>query len=144
MRPTPFLDANLIYRGDGDQVGDLECRRTQRGEILAVFDLDDEERAKIAAGGRVELRIAAEPIPPVRLTVRAPVDFDDDVEILELDEPHPRGDQPPFTHAARLQVDDAAAHVGLTEDAANAARAGHQATRVTILKALLGAIADAR
>lgn len=73
MDPVTFPEANLVYQGDGDQVGDLHCRRVIHDgipAILSVWEPTDEERAVIAAGGKIELRIYNEPIPPVALTAR--------------------------------------------------------------------------
>lgn len=69
MRPVRTGAANVVYRGPTDEIGDLWVQRVHPGQVRAVFDLDDVERALIAQGGRVELAIHSEPMPPVSLVV---------------------------------------------------------------------------
>lgn len=68
MRPVKTVASNTIYRGPTDDIGDLPCQRVN-GEVRSVWELDDDERRLIAEGGRLELAIFGEPIPPVGLAV---------------------------------------------------------------------------
>lgn len=67
MRPVKVENSNLVYRGPSDDVGDLHCRRETPGVIESVWELDDAERAAIAAGDSIVLTIYSEPIPPVAM-----------------------------------------------------------------------------
>lgn len=69
MRPVKHAGSNLVYRGPRPDIGDLWCQRVQPGEIRVVYELDDAERQLIAAGGRVELLMLNEPIPPIAMQV---------------------------------------------------------------------------
>lgn len=70
MDHVNFPEADLVYKGDGGEVGDLVCQRLEPGQILSVWQPTEEERAVLAAGGKVELVVWGEPIPPVSLGVR--------------------------------------------------------------------------
>lgn len=67
MRPVKHAAADVCYRGPSPDIGDLWCMRAQPGVIMVVFELDDEDRARIAAGGRIVLGIHTEPIPPISM-----------------------------------------------------------------------------
>lgn len=82
MHPIKTARANVVYRGDGQTVGDVWVEREAEGRVLLTYELDDADRAAIAAGGRLELAIYAEPIPPVSLAVIA-------AELSEPAGPHP-------------------------------------------------------
>ncbi len=69
MRPVKHEGADVVYRGTSPEIGDLWCMREQPGVILVVYELDDQDRAQIAAGGRIMLGICTEPIPPVSMQV---------------------------------------------------------------------------
>lgn len=69
MRPVKHAGSNLVYRGPTDDIGDLWCQRIRPGEIRVVYELDDQDRELIAGGGRVELVMLNEPIPPVAMKV---------------------------------------------------------------------------
>lgn len=69
MRPVRTGASNDVYRGPSPDVGDLWVQRVRPGEIRSVWELDDDERRLIADGGRIELAIFNEPIPPVSLIV---------------------------------------------------------------------------
>jgi hypothetical protein len=58
-----------VYRGPAPGIGDLWCTRVRVGEIRVVYELDDRERDLIAQGGRVELAMLSEPIPPISMAV---------------------------------------------------------------------------
>lgn len=73
MRPVKTATANLVYRGDGESVGDLACERIAPGVIRSWWEPDDFEREVIAEGGRVALTVFTEPIPPVHLHVVAEI-----------------------------------------------------------------------
>jgi hypothetical protein len=72
MKPIRHAGSNVLYKGPTPEIDDLWCERVEPGEIHTVWELADEERAAIAAGGRVVLMILSEPIPPVALGVLAP------------------------------------------------------------------------
>lgn len=68
---------NMTYRGDGDQVGDLSCRREQPGQVASWWRPSRDELALLNAGGLVRLDVWTEPIPPLSVGVEAfPVDPD--------------------------------------------------------------------
>lgn len=69
MKPVRTASSNFTYLGPTPDVGDLPCQRVRPGEIRSVWELSELERDMVAAGGRIELAIYAEPIPPVSLTV---------------------------------------------------------------------------
>lgn len=68
MHPVKFASAETVYRGSGE-VGDLWCERLEPGVIRSVWEPTEEERAVIAAGGRIVLTLASEPIPPISMQV---------------------------------------------------------------------------
>lgn len=70
MKPisTPDTNHNYVLPG-GTRANDLPCHRVRAGLILSEWDLTKAERLAIARGGRVELGIHTEPIPPVQLHV---------------------------------------------------------------------------
>lgn len=97
MNPIKFGEANHVYRGPTPDVGDLWCYIPEPGMVCTVWELTDEERALIAAGGRIELVIHNEPIPPVALGVlpedeSRPVGEHPFKVIPELLDPERRGD----------------------------------------------------
>lgn len=67
MRPVKHADADVVYRGPTPEIGDLWCMRERPGLIVVVYELDDADRARIAAGGRIMLGIHNEPIPPISM-----------------------------------------------------------------------------
>jgi hypothetical protein len=69
MRPIKFEGADVVYLGPTPDIGDLWVRRVQPGRVEAVYELTDEDRALIAAGGRVRIGIYTEPMPPISLAV---------------------------------------------------------------------------
>ena len=69
MNPVKTAAANMVYRGPTPDVGDLWVQRERPGLIRTVWDLTDAEREIIAAGGRIELAMYSEPIPPILLSV---------------------------------------------------------------------------
>ena len=69
MRPVRHAGSNVVYRGPTEDIGDLWCQRVKPGEIRVVYELDDQDREQIAAGGSVELAMYCEPIPPVSMLV---------------------------------------------------------------------------
>jgi hypothetical protein len=77
MDPIRTAAANFVYRGPAENIGDLWVQRVPENapryraqEVRSVWDLDRDERALIADGGRIELALyGAEPIPPVSLIV---------------------------------------------------------------------------
>jgi hypothetical protein len=69
MRPVKTAAANWVYYGPTEDIGDLWCQRVEPGHIRVVYELDDNERKLIAEGGRVELAMLYEPIPPISMAV---------------------------------------------------------------------------
>lgn len=70
MHPIRTEQANVVYRGPRDDIGDLWVQRdAQLGGVFATYELTDEDRAMLAQGGHLELGIYCEPMPPVSLRV---------------------------------------------------------------------------
>lgn len=69
MKPVRHAASNLVYRGPAPGIGDLWTQRVKVGEVRVVYEFTDEERAIVAAGGRVELTMLSEPIPPISMNV---------------------------------------------------------------------------
>lgn len=74
MRPVKVAQSNIVYRGPTAEIGDLWCERVSPGQIASVWEPSDEERELLAAGGRIELLLWSEPIPPISLAVLAAED----------------------------------------------------------------------
>ena len=86
MKPVPTKDDNMTYKGPTPDIGDLPCHRVRPGFILSEWDLTKAERIAIARGGRIELGIHSEPIPPVQLSV---VQRDEAGDVSYVDEHGP-------------------------------------------------------
>jgi hypothetical protein len=69
MKPVRTGYTDMVYRGPNPDVGDLWCQRVEPGCIASIWEPDEEERAALAAGGRVRLVLWSEPIPPICLDV---------------------------------------------------------------------------
>lgn len=69
MRPVKHAAADVVYRGPTAEIGDLWCMREQPGVIVVVYELDDQDRERLAVGGRIMLGIHTEPIPPISMQV---------------------------------------------------------------------------
>lgn len=67
MKPVKHDGCNIIYFGNGENIGDLHCQRIEPGRIEIVYELEDWEREMIAEGGKVVLGIWNEPMPPVSM-----------------------------------------------------------------------------
>lgn len=92
MNPVRTSWTELVYRGPTPDIGDLWCHRERAGEIWSVWEPDEEERKLLAAGGRIRLIVANEPIPPLAMDVlsaeeSAPVGEHPYKVIGELDDP---------------------------------------------------------
>jgi len=72
MKPVRHGASNLVYRGPTPDIGDLWCHRVTHGQIRVVYEFSDNDRKQIAAGGRVELAMYCEPIPPISMAVLPP------------------------------------------------------------------------
>jgi hypothetical protein len=97
MHPIKHGSSNLVYRGPTPDIGDLWVQRVRQHEIRVVYDLDDHDRELIAAGGRIELAMYFEPIPPISMVV-LPEGLCQPVgehgwKGQELDEPPPEPDE---------------------------------------------------
>jgi hypothetical protein len=75
-RRTP--ETTVVFRLDGgNEDNDLWVKRGRQDGmpfVESVWELDDEERAAIAAGGTVELRVYTEITPPVSLAIGPSLD----------------------------------------------------------------------
>lgn len=69
MYPVKVNACNFTYMGPTPDVGDLPCQRAE-GVVYSFWRPDPAELALLVAGGRVQLGISQEPIPPVSLTIR--------------------------------------------------------------------------
>lgn len=69
MRAIRHAGSDVVYRGPTPEIGDLWCRRMAPGRIHVVYELDDADRRVIAQGGRIELAMYSEPIPPISMVV---------------------------------------------------------------------------
>lgn len=74
MNPVRTADANMVYKGPSEEVGDLHCQRVELGLIASVWEPNEEERKLLAEGGRVQLWLWTEPIPPISMNVLAKED----------------------------------------------------------------------
>ncbi|MDQ2876546.1 MAG: hypothetical protein M3Y33_17795 [Actinomycetota bacterium] len=59
----------MVYAGPTEEIGDLHCQRFEPGLIVSVWEPDEEERKLLAEGGRVQLWLWTEPIPPITINV---------------------------------------------------------------------------
>lgn len=69
MKPVRTAWTEIVYRGPTPEIGDLWCHREAPGEIWSVWEPTEEERAKLAAGGRILVVLNTEPIPPLSVSV---------------------------------------------------------------------------
>lgn len=74
MKPIRTPATNFTYLGPREDIGDLPCERAIYADgdsaVFAVYELDDDDRAVIAAGGNIKLGIwNCEPIPPISCAV---------------------------------------------------------------------------
>lgn len=69
MHPIKHDSSNMVYRGPTPDIGDLWVQRVEPHQIRVVYDLTDHDRELIAAGGRIELAMYYEPIPPISMAV---------------------------------------------------------------------------
>lgn len=75
MKPVYTEDCNVIYKGPREDIGDLHCMRVSPGVIRVTYEFEDTEELKtILEGGRIQLFIMREPIPPVAMAVVAKED----------------------------------------------------------------------
>lgn len=95
MNPVKHGGCNFVYRGPTPDIGDLHVMVQDSGVVEVVYELDDSDRARIAAGGRIMLGIWSQPIPPVSMQVIdegmcRPVGEHGYKAIPELDDPERR------------------------------------------------------
>jgi hypothetical protein len=69
MHPIKYAGSNFVYRGPTPEIGDLWVERVHPHRVHVVYDFDDNERKLIAEGGRIELAMFHEPIPPISMRV---------------------------------------------------------------------------
>lgn len=96
MRPVRHAGCNFVYRGPTPDIGDLHVQVQLSGVVEVAYELDDNDRALIAAGGRLLLGIWSQPIPPVSMQaipeeMCRPVGEHPFKTIPELDDPERRG-----------------------------------------------------
>jgi hypothetical protein len=88
VRPRRTPQTDVVFRlSGGNEDNDLWVRRgSTDGDpwIESVWELDDDERAQVAAGATVELRVYGTSTPPVSLAIGQPLD--------ERRRPNPRPD----------------------------------------------------
>lgn len=90
MRPVRTEDATILYRAPKNMpdCGDLYCHRVRPGVIRSTWEPTPGELALLNEGGRVQLTLAHEPIPPIMLEVM-------DKDITEPVAEHPWREQEP-------------------------------------------------
>lgn len=67
MHPVKSKESNFTYLGPTRDIGDLPCRLAGN-DTFAMWELTDDDRAVIAAGGSIRMGIyGVRPIPPVSL-----------------------------------------------------------------------------
>lgn len=71
MEPVRTADANVVYKAPKSmpECGDLWVRRLRPGVVRCTWEPTDGERKLIAEGGRIQLTLAHEPIPPIIVEV---------------------------------------------------------------------------
>lgn len=72
---TPL--SNAVLRGPTEGIGDLDCELTkdpQFGSVVtdSAWEMDDEQRRRVAAGAHVRLGVWQHPIPPLSVEIEAP------------------------------------------------------------------------
>lgn len=84
MKPRRVSASNVVFRlTGGNEDNDLWVERTFHAEdgaplLISTWELSDDDRAAIAAGGTVELIVWGEGHPPVAMQVVPPTTGDDD------------------------------------------------------------------
>lgn len=70
MKPveTPHTNSTLVGAEGDENVHPLPAY-VGEAETISQWELDDEDRQKISEGGQIALGVAANPTPPVGLTV---------------------------------------------------------------------------
>jgi len=72
MHPIKTRESNFVYRGPTPEIADLPCRM-EGIDTFCVFELSDEDRQLVAAGGVLRLGIhGVRPILPVSVAFVAP------------------------------------------------------------------------
>lgn len=66
--PVRTRRSNIVYRGPTPDIGDAWAQSTPQ-MVYISWQLTDEERAAVAAGGLVRLGVMQKPIPPVSLDI---------------------------------------------------------------------------
>lgn len=84
MHPVKTEDCNIVYKAPASmpECGDLWVHRVRPGVIRATYEPNEQELELLKAGGRVQLTLAHEPIPPIMMEVM-------DKEITESVAEHP-------------------------------------------------------
>lgn len=88
MQPTTNPMCNMVYHGNGADIGDLPCERRQPGEIHAYYEPGPHEAHMLPAGWVVDLGIYAEPIPPVSVAIVKGPEPDGDIVEGAIDRRH--------------------------------------------------------
>lgn len=69
MQPVHTKDCDVVYKGPSQEIGDLWCKRIRPGVIRVTYEPNEIELELLKNGGRVQLTLMKEPIPPVMMEV---------------------------------------------------------------------------
>ena len=83
MEPVPFIEANCLLRGDGDEVADVRCYQGRLDDGSPVtctcWEVTKEDIAVMLKTGRLWLFLQSHEVPAAMLTVERPeILLDDD------------------------------------------------------------------
>lgn len=72
MKAKKFKEANVVYGENQPQYLPLPAHKTEEGQAIFCFELDEEERKQIAETGElwVSLLTFNQPLQPILLTTR--------------------------------------------------------------------------
>lgn len=72
MKAKEFKEANVVYGENQPQYLPLPAHKTEEGQAIFCFDLDEEERKQIAETGElwVSLLTFNQPLQPILLTTK--------------------------------------------------------------------------
>lgn len=71
MKPKEFSEANVVYGKGQPEYKPLPAHKTEEGEAIFCFELDEEERKRIAQTGElwVSLLTFNQPLQPIFITI---------------------------------------------------------------------------
>ena len=72
MKPKKFEEANVVYGKGHSEYLPLPAHKTEEGQAIFCFELDEEERKRIAETGElwVSLLTFNKPLQPILLTTK--------------------------------------------------------------------------